>query len=362
MTEVKVLESERIYDMTLQYRRRNDKIRVALLDYQGDKSIDNMQSIEVFPKSVHCSKDGKHWEVKNHRGKRLFKGSYDFSHFPFQMNEERYVIQQQEHYGLQDLESNCLIPCKFDGVQDWDSQYIAMQKNRKTLVFNAQGQEVLPGKYDNVHILGNNLFEIIRKDKRALYHREIGFLTPYDDFEFTPFHQGIGGYRLGDQEWGLIDSTGRRVKVPELEVLQYLDQGVFIFCFEESRWGVINDQQKILFPPQYNWVSSLGNGYLTLSKNAKVALVNMKGEQILPFQFNQIQSLDGRNFLCQDRLGFRFYDDQGDLMFTENFSYAVPFLNGIAYVVYKGKSYLLNLEGKSLNTGEKIPSSSPLWQ
>lgn len=362
MNEVRHLESREIFGLKLQYRCHEGLLKLSLLDNDDNPVLAKKDCIEIYPHTVHYSEDGYHWSITDHQGKNLFNQSFEFSLSPMLMGDDRYVLQKENSFGLTDLEGQDLLPCRFDSVLDWDAHSISMISEGKACAFDRQGREILPPKYDSIHILGEGLFEVIRRDKRALYHQEIGFITPYDDFEFTPFHEGIAGYHLGNREWGLIDATGRRVTVPELEELEYLDEGVFVFCFEEGRWGVIDDRQKILFPPRYSWVSSLGSGFLTLSKDSRVSLVNLQGEQILPFRFTHIQSLDGRSFLCRDSNGFRFYDNEGDAMFFETFPYAAPFQNGVAPILWKNNSFLLSERGEILFAGERRLAEMPLWR
>ena len=362
MEEVNLLESSDIFGLRLRYRCNEEKLKISLVDGGGEIRVRDAECVEIYPRTVHYSEDGYLWNIIDHEGRNLFHQGFDFSRSPMLMGSDRYVIQEKDCFGLTDLTGEELLPPRFESVLDWDSQSISLVTGSKACAYDRMGREILPPRYDSIHILGENLFEVVRRNKRALFQREIGFITPYDDFEFTPFHGGIGGYRLGGREWGLIDATGRRARVPELEELEYLDQGIFIFSFEEGCWGVIDDRQQVLFPPRYSWVSSLGAGFLSLTRDSRVSLVNLEGEQILPFRFSHIQSLDGASFLCRDQDGFSYYDSEGDPMFREQFPYAAPFQYGVAPVLWKSNSYLLNDRGQLLFAGERKLAELPLWR
>lgn len=360
MRQVQHLESNSLYSLRIRYNVVDGKVRLSLLKQNGDVLLENQQSIEIYPQTVLYSTDGREWVISDHDGRELFDRHFDFSTLPLLMGQDRYIMQNRQLFGLENLQGDSLIPCQFDAVLDWNEEYIAFENQGKACLYNRKGQQLLKAKYNNIHILGEDLFEVERKGKRALYHKDLGFITPYDQFYFTLFHAGIGGYHLQNKEWGLIDATGRRIIVPELEELEYLDHGIFVFRFEEDRWGVIDDSQKVIFPPRYQWISSLGWGYLTLSLKSRIALVDIHGKQILPFQFNQIQSLDGRNFLCRDEVGYQFYDEEGDLMFEDYFQHATPFLNGVAQIFKKEGSYLLGEDGSLLFAAELLKQPQAL--
>jgi len=360
MREVQNLETNSLYGLRIRYSIVDGKVRLSLLSQSGELLLKDQQSIEIYPQTLLFSSDGHQWTVSDHRGCKIFDNSFSFSSIPLLMGEDRYIMQKNHHFGLKDIQGNELIPCQFEAVLDWNDDYIAFENQGKVCLYNHLGQQLLKAKYNSIHILGEDLFEVERKGRRALYHADLGFISPYDHFHFTLFHSGIGGYHLKDKEWGLIDATGRRIVVPELEELEYLDHGIFVFRFEEDRWGVIDDSQKVIFPPRYQWISSLGWGYLTLSLKSRIALVDIHGNQILPFQFKQIQSLDGRNFLCRDEEGYQFYDEEGDLMFEEFFQHATPFLNGVAQIFKKEGSYLLGEDGSLLFAGELLKQPQAL--
>jgi len=360
MREVDYLETNSLYSLKISYGYEQNRLNLSLITPDGDRLLANQNSIEIFPHTLLFSPDGKEWVISLHNGEELFNRRFSFSDVPLLMGDDRYILQSQQKFGLFNLQNEEIIPSEYESVLDWNNFYISLVSNGKACLYDRNGNQLLPARYDNIHILGEDLFEVERRDKRSLYHRDLGFITPYDSFYFTLFHNGIGGYHLGNGEWGLIDATGRRINVPELEELEYLDQGIFVFRFEDDRWGVIDDHQKVIFPPRYSWISSLGGGFLTLSMNSRISLVDIQGKQILPFSFNQIQSLDKRNFLCRDEQGYQYYDEQGDLMFQEHFSYASPFMNGIAQVFREEGSYLMNEDGKLLFAGELLRHPMPL--
>ncbi len=338
-----------IQGFRIKYIRKGGGISLSLWDAQEHQLLKNGQSVEIHPRSIHYSLDGRHWRIMDDHGRDIFPRGYDLHNTPVLMGDDRYVYKKDQFYGLIDLEGRDIIPCDFEEVLDWDDHFISLKKGNDRIVLNRFGDVIIPEGFDDIHILGDGLFQVEKSGKQALYMMEEGFITSYDDYSFTSFYEGIAGYRRGKEEWGLIDATGKNVSVPDLINLEYLESGIFIFCFDLNRWGVLDDHQNILFPTLYSWIESLGNGYLVLTRAKKSGLVDIKGQEILPFIFKGINSLDHHTFLCQDQKGYLFFDEDGHPMFMEHFSYATPFLQGAAQVVHQNENYLLNEKGQILS-------------
>ncbi|SHL62551.1 WG containing repeat-containing protein [Chitinophaga jiangningensis] len=63
-----------------------------------------------------------------------------------------------------------------------------------------------------------------------------------------------------------------------------------------GKMGVIDAEQRIVVKPEYDQVEAKWNQYLELKKGNKVNLADKQGTQLFPWQFEEINYLDGNNF------------------------------------------------------------------
>lgn len=70
-------------------------------------------------------------------------------------------------------------------------------------------------------------------------------------------------------------------------------------CYPYSngeKWGLTNEKKEVILPPQFdsNFLI-IKNKFAIVKKNNKLGVINTKGKTILPFQYDEIEDLDGAN-------------------------------------------------------------------
>ena len=114
-------------------------------------------------------------------------------------------------------------------------------------------------------------------------------ITPqYEEAE--PFSEGLAAVKK-DGKWGYIDTTGKYVIKPKYEeASDFFDNG--LACIQiNGKWGFIDKTGEFVTPPQFSGVNgfSFNKGYISVSKGAKIGIMDDSGKIIIEPIYNRIE-------------------------------------------------------------------------
>jgi hypothetical protein len=138
-------------------------------------------------------------------------------------------------------------------------------ENDKREVYNAQGEVIIKGKYEEIVPAGHQLLIVKQKGKEGLY-------TARGEELLAPKYDGIGKYRQG-----------------------------YVTVLQNGKFGLLDLKQNHLITPQYDSHLQVYNDSLFIaSKDRRLGLVNAESKAITVFAFEEVLYWNDSTALVQE--------------------------------------------------------------
>ncbi|MBV7533072.1 WG repeat-containing protein [Chitinophaga sp. sic0106] len=112
----------------------------------------------------------------------------------------------------------------------------------------------------------------------------------------SAFVGGLARIEQDGKSW-YINTRGEKVFDALMDVLKGdADSNALQVITLNGKMGVMDAAQRIVLAPEYDQVNNKWNQYLEVKKGNKVNLADNKGKLLFPWQFEEINYLDGSNF------------------------------------------------------------------
>jgi hypothetical protein len=134
-----------------------------------------------------------------------------------------------------------------------------------------------------------------------------------------------------------------------LDVYNFNKNGYAAVSSSQNNFGIINKKGAYQVNPKYKAVLSYGSNFLGLQTDGKMGILDEKGKDIIPFDFNKIipsffdypyaiASMDGQKW--------GIIDGKGTFTVNPQFDNATPFLYGMAIVEFNKQIGIVDEKGK----------------
>ena len=210
-----------------------------------------------------------------------------------------------------------------------DGLAIIQSKNYLYGAINQNGNTVIPFKYNSITRLENGLYEVSS-------NRKFGIVDKFGIEKIAPQYDMIADYTPElvvankGEEWIIIDKHGN-ITTPLLSSF-YFFEGNLARVRIDRKWGVINQQGKLIFPINYQSISLRAGGLIVFQENNKWGLANINGEIYLPATYDQIDSYaDGLAVIKKDKK-FGFIGKDAKEIINPKYSRVEQFSEGLAKV------------------------------
>jgi hypothetical protein len=210
----------------------------------------------------------------DNKGRPVIPFSYVSLHF---LQADIYKAQQGDGYGIIGLTENVLLDFKYRYIFNHvrNDRVIVQDLSGRYFSFHFPTRELHALPYDSIFLATRNtgtepvLYKVIRQCQET---------------EFDYYDNGMSAFT---GIWGIINADGA-VKIPceyafvdAFENLQFFKvaKGVFNFYFEEEtgnliaegvKWGVVDANNKIIVPIEYDWVQEAGEAQWVVNKGGTV--------------------------------------------------------------------------------------------
>lgn len=279
---------------------------------------------------------------------------------PFQ--QECAVVYFNREWGLIDIEGNLICPLKFDYIVPFKYKHSLVKLNNKWGIINNKGCVILWPEYNSIRPFTNKLTtSFYKKDeetgesiKGLINHKGEIVMETAKDASIFDFHEGLARYYDSKaQEICFIDSLGDFISIdlPYKDLLASLhfnqngdaskmliySNGLAPFAIKQApyvyTYGFLNKKGKVVIPPVFDSMLPFKGAYTslklhdewcTLHKSGKIILkdtcdkmtviqdkwiliqkkdasgvLNLKGDTIIPFEYEYINYLFGDLFFAQ---------------------------------------------------------------
>ena len=171
-----------------------------------------------------------------------------------------------------------------------------------------------------------------RKNEEIILEATFDRISNYFDNYFVIYKEGKAG---------LFDVFTKREVIPLIysfiKILPKYDNRTIpmIFVIKDNKWGLLNENLKIVLPIEYDYIDYDFDNYYKIAKGGKSGLFNMSSEKIIvPTLYERIDRWGG--IIVQNNKRFGFYDKNGNMIINPNNSNYTDF-EGIEYPFFAFK-------------------------
>lgn len=234
-------------------------------------------------------------------------------------------VKQNGKWGLINSKGNLKVLPTYDALDIYNEYgYVLAQKKDKLGLINNEGKQILPAIYDEINLLNQYFFEVLDYKKWKLINKSSNILlNNYEDLRLLS--EDLIAFQENKQ-WGAISQEGKIIIPPKFDSITYekdyiithkssklglySKQGKYIFdnivtqikfinkdliLFQvNDKWGGIDQNDNLLFPPSFQYFTfnlpyylELGNentvAIYSLLNNSVVSISKIKGNKIEPF-------------------------------------------------------------------------------
>lgn len=148
------------------------------------------------------------------------------------------------------------------------------------------------------------------------------------------YAEGFAAFENEDGKWGMLDLQGN-VAFPPIYEATWGFMGGLAPVMLNGKWGYINKHNEVVIPCIYDRVLGFCEGYASVKLGDNRAVINIEGTLITKFKYTYICSFS--EGIASVRIGKRWtcINTSGKELFKPVYKAICPFLNGFAYVLNK---------------------------
>jgi len=253
------------------------------------------------------------------------------------------VSLRAEHYsklyGIVDALGHELIPCKYHNIEIFDENFFlfSLEKwdERKQTYYgliDIQGQEIVPALFDSISCFKDGLAQVKRK---------------YLNVEYT--------CKINESGLVLFDYGEKERFLPYHFIFELNDGLAKTLC--NGKYGLIDKKGKEILPCEYDDISYLGDGFYKVLKqtvedetkycNREYGLIDIEGKEIMPCEYETISYLGNSFFSCKRKsANYGIVDNNGTKITEPIYSYIDKYNDSLFKVFYNNRYGIINRYGK----------------
>lgn len=201
------------------------------------------------------------------------------------------IVKQNGHFGLIDTKGAWLIPAEFDEIQRND--LYRLQKSGKYGLANSSCEFVAPLIYDGIFPLKNGYFLMLKDGKKGLANSFGTIMIPLEYDHIAQLRDNESNYVELFEVWefglrGIYNACGEMIQHPRFSSISVFQNG-FSIVEESDRFGLIDVEGNLRMDCQFEQLTGPNEGLLAAKVKNRWGFVDEKGQQILPFLFEEVQ-------------------------------------------------------------------------
>ncbi len=241
----------------------------------------------------------KKWHLLNKQRELAFKEGFDvilvepISGFTLGKNNVNGSLSDAsliDHKNGKLISRNKLFHVELEDFRTADIARAYADSTRENAILTKTGllvTEITGKKIDSMTYFSENRLPIRAGGKYGLMDEKGRvILSPTYSFIF-PYQNGVAKAQIGSN-FKLIDKEGKSILIPEYEYIGDFENGMALIVKADSV-GVTNLKGEIVIEPQYERLS-IENGIIRARKDGKWGIINMQNKIILPFDYQYIST------------------------------------------------------------------------
>lgn len=236
---------------------------------------------------------------------------------PYEKNVLKY--KQNGKYGLLDLNGKKITKPIYEDIQslEFKEGMLLVKKDGKNGIININGKKIIDIKYDS-----------IEADKYSInknHNRSSGFIVSV---------KTESGYR-----YGYINYKGKTIlkaQYNEIARINYIDddENAYLVAFNNGQAGLFKNGKLILQHEYEDMQFDSINNLLILQESGKQGIANLKGEIIIPIEYDNI-IIAGNLINAQKNDEVIVFDNKGQKLNNKNF---------ISIISTENKKYFISID------------------
>lgn len=262
--------------------------------------------------------DGK-WGYKNSKEQVVLKATYQYAG-PFE--EGIAAIRQNGLYGYINSKGKPVTPIKYNQASFFGKQRLAaVSVNGQYGFIDRNGKEVIPLQYDLVLNFKEGLAWVKKNKKYGAIDESGKTVIPFEYDHAFAFENGIAKVKKEGKDFQ-IDPSGKilgEIK-PAAGVTKQNESksppSTPTTTFRENgKTGLKDANGKVLIKPEYDIIMKEQNGYIIVVKDKKYGAYNLKGEKVLPNQYESLFTTSNPNqFSAKINGQFSYINTKGEVI------------------------------------------------
>ncbi|THU38169.1 WG repeat-containing protein [Niastella caeni] len=358
-------------------------------------------------------KNGKFGWVDNSTGQTLIPFEYDTIIYPTDLPTPYFIVKQNSLYGVLNGKGKVIIEPAYQQLENWTVSLSTAEtekwpagdllfrakKDEKWGIINNHNKVILPFDYSFIRCKWNLVFVARKEDKWGMvnWKGEIKAPFQYDEMEGI----SMEGYRvrmgklngiitnngkfilpvrystikpfmnskLEFEYWYLVTGTNSKKGFLNAEKLwpaipvQYdniadVNADNIIIAVSANKYGVINAQNKILVPFQYDQLKFLSIDYnkpLLARVKGKYGLIDLANKKRIPVAYDDLQPISGGFYKACNNGQCKVINAAGQTITKEEYDNIGVYINGKAPVFKNGQLSYIDTFGVA---GNFVPSDA----
>ncbi len=246
------------------------------------------------------------------------------------------LIGAKYNYGLADMQNNVLIPIAFNDIYPLGTLRFAVENHLgKIALFSDLGQPITEFRIDSLSSFYKNYFTLYENGLQGLMDRdgEIKLTTRYRSIKIT--EEGTILAQLPG-EWSYLNDKNEVISKWMADDLLPTNCNLNIILLG-GKYGLIDEQQHIVVPIQFDWIQEVQPGKFLAKKMGKWGLFNSYNKTQIPFDYDSIQFLPDCLRVFIKHKGWQLIDSIGNIKTKKQYDYLSDY-DGISFVV-RSKGY-----------------------
>lgn len=220
--------------------------------------------------------------IKDRRnGKIVIEAKYDFIDV---FSEGVVRAQSCKKWGGVDIHGNVVVPFKYDSMLPFQDGLACVEMNGKNGYVDKSGKEVISMQYDFADSFSDGL-AYVELDGTSYFIDKKGQKTiscNYDSDRCYSFNEGLAAVARADL-WGFINKKGEEVIPCQYYYVEGFCEGVARVEDEEREVSFIDSSGKVV--PSLAGAECFSEGLAAVERNGLWGFVDIKGQQVIPFEF-----------------------------------------------------------------------------
>lgn len=388
----------------------NEKKEVLLSNYKNVQAISIYTNVNSTPyeKSVLTYKENGKYGLINLEGKQITKPVYD-EISSINYKEGTFLVKQNELEGIINMKGKVIIKCEYESVTS-DNYYsengnkkqagfivskktedgyrygyanyrgtiilnpIYTQLERVTEIANEKGvyfiafengqagllknnKEILNYEYEDIqyNVLGS-IFVTKRNGKYGAVNQE-GTTVLYPEYD-NVYTGGMYLNALKDKDIFIFDLNGNKIETNEVSKTKTENANYYITIDKNNKYKVVDLKDNIIIDKDYTYIEYLPGDYFIVERDSKSGIIDSNGKSVIELKYDSISRINETDILQMET-------NKNIALYNLNMKEIVSMDNAIVKEVKDEKAYILlysDTDFKYLDKKGNILTSQNLFE